>query len=573
MRCCPGCGAVYREELARCTNDGSELIDTATDPLLGAKIGTYKVDAFIGQGGMGRVYRAHHVLLAHRVCALKVLLGDFAGNAAMRIRFSTEAKHASRLAHPNIASVFDFGRTESGLLYLAMEHVEGTSLEDLVTSEPMEPARVIHLARALCAGLAHAHDTGVIHRDFKPDNVLVMRTPDGEEVPKIVDFGLAIASDNSDSRVTSTGLVMGTPGYIAPEQLVEGDVDHRVDLYALGVTMFELLTGGLLPFGGEPAEVIGRKVASDPPSLATRAKHPLPPGLVAVVDRLIQRKPDRRFADAHELGAALDELARNSALEPARLRSARVDDTVIERAAEPSGALSTQHVRQPRRRWPIALALVGLGGAAVAAVVIATTSRSTESVADVPPQPAPTPPPGPAPDRPPPAEVPSPIVLEHAETAVRDDDPGAEQVPPTVSIRASSRSRTRSKPPEPRVAARASEPPPPIVEPAAPPPVAPVITVSLDGLAVDGSLSSATVRRALDRVLPALRSCRTDVAGVVDVKFSIGESRRATRTNANGISAGVAGCVASAIGAVRTETAPDVGDVQVRVRVAFARRG
>ena len=147
MRCCPGGGAVYREELARCTNDGSELIDTATDPLLGAKIGTYKVDAFIGQGGMGRVYRAHHVLLAHRVCALKVLLGDFAGNAAMRIRFSTEAKHASRLAHPNIASVFDFGRTESGLLYLAMEHVEGTSLEDLVTSEPMEPARVIHLAR------------------------------------------------------------------------------------------------------------------------------------------------------------------------------------------------------------------------------------------------------------------------------------------------------------------------------------------------------------------------------------------------------------------------------------------
>ena len=558
---------MFREELSRCTNDGSELVDTETDPLIGARVGTYKVDAFLGQGGMGRVYRAHHVLLAHRICALKVLLGDLAGNAAMRIRFSTEAKHASRLAHPNIASVFDFGRTESGLLFLAMEHVEGSSLEQLITSVPMEPARVLRLARALCEGLAHAHDNGVIHRDFKPDNVLVTRTPNGEELPKIVDFGLAIAADRSDSRVTSTGLVMGTAAYIAPEQLIDGDVDHRVDLYALGVTMFELLTGGLLPFAGEPAEVVGRKVAGDPPSLAARAKHPLPPGLVAVVDRLLQRKPDRRFADARELAAALDELALAPTRVPERLVAARMDDTVLERRTdEASAPLPTQPVRA-HRRWPIALVFAGLGSGAIAAAAVVSHSESSEAVASVASQ-------APAPVVVAPAPI-TTVLLEHAETAAADRSKPARTTSVRTAIAQPTRAR-RGKPKEPPlvvVAATPTPPPPAIIEPPPPPLiVAPELTVSLAGLAVDGALSSAMVRRALDRVLPAIRSCRTAVAGVVDVRFSIGESRRATYINATGIST-VAGCVASAIGAVRTETAPDVGDVEVRVRVAFARRG
>jgi len=564
---------VYREQLSRCTNDGTELIDTDHDPLLGSKIGNYKVDDFLGQGGMGRVYRAHHVMLAHRICALKVLLGDYAGNAAMRIRFSTEAKHASRLAHPNIASVFDFGRTESGLLFLAMEHVEGPSLDDLITREPMAPERVIRLARALCEGLAHAHDHGVIHRDFKPDNVLVAVGPDGQDIPKVVDFGLAIAADNSDSRVTSTGLVMGTPAYIAPEQLIDGEVDHRVDLYALGVTMFELLTGGLLPFEGEPAEVVGRKVAADSPSLAIRAKHPLPPEPVAVVDRLLQRKPDRRFADARALAAALDELTIDAVAVPVQLRAARVDDTVTEPADEPRRGGSTQNVRQPRHRWPLALALAGAAGAAtVASVVIAGQGSSSQTVVASAPLPGTTP--GPT-SPPPPAPLPR---LEPAAPAPAASDDTIELEPPAspaAKPRGTKRSSTRSartKPPKP--------PPPPArtiaATPAAveAPPSAPAaLTVSLDGLAVDGSLSSATIRRALDRVLPAIRACRSDVPGVVAVRFSIGESRRAARTSASGISPGVAGCVASAIGAVRTEAAPDVGDVEVRVRVAFARRG
>src|SRR5262249_49919782 len=154
------------------------------------------------------------------------------------------------LSHPNIVSVLDFGRTEDGLLYLAMDFVEGASLASLITG-PMQPLRVVRLARALGQGLAHAHEHGFVHRDFKPDNIIVVREGD-VEVPRIVDFGLAIRADpdGDSARITTAGAAVGTPVYAAPEQLgSDVDVDHRADLFALGVTVFELLAGRV-PFDG-----------------------------------------------------------------------------------------------------------------------------------------------------------------------------------------------------------------------------------------------------------------------------------------------------------------------------------
>src|SRR5262245_53093771 len=147
VRCCPACGAVYRAEFPRCVNDGTELVLQTTDPLVGNTLGPYVVDALIGEGGMGRVYRVHHARLTQKRYALKVLLGDLSSTPPMRMRFAKEAQSASRLSHPNVVAVQDFGVTDAGLAYLAMDLVEGRPLNHLITREPMDPDRVIRLAR------------------------------------------------------------------------------------------------------------------------------------------------------------------------------------------------------------------------------------------------------------------------------------------------------------------------------------------------------------------------------------------------------------------------------------------
>ncbi|MEO8699743.1 MAG: serine/threonine-protein kinase [Kofleriaceae bacterium] len=579
MRCCSACGAVYRAEIDRCTNDGAQVVETEQDPMLGRRIGSYVVDRFIGEGGMGRVYEAHHTHLTHKRVALKVLIGDYSGTPAMRIRFAKEAEHASKLAHPNIAAVSDFGRSEDGLLFLAMELVEGTTLDRLLPDTPMAPARVIALARQLCAGLAHAHDLGLIHRDFKPENVIVVDTPDGE-VPKIVDFGLVIERNNTDARVTSTGFVMGTPGYVAPEQCLDGPIDHRIDLYALGVTLFELLSGGFLPFDGNPAEVVGLKVSTPAPTLAERAPDvSISPGLVALVDRLLARKPDNRLASAAEVLDALDEIERHpSFVAPRR----RLDDTVVEhaqrRAAEHAARsddnLRTGIVRRPR--GPSLLVLgISLTTALAAVIIVALPARTSDQSAD-----------GrigiAAVDRPSPRAVEPPTTNEApraSDLASRRPDRPVSG-PPKVRSRAN---HAKTKPSKPAVRRSepivAIDPPPPEVTPPVtitPPPEPPKVVAfnaTINGLTVEGSLPSATVRRALDRVMPSIRACRTTQAGSIDVRFTIGEGRRATGTSARGISPTVAGCVGTAIGGLRTEAAPDVGDVEVHVVVGFASQG
>jgi serine/threonine-protein kinase len=227
---------VFRTDFVRCPSDGGELAVGSVDPLIGSTIAdTYVIEALLGEGAMGRVYRAHHRVLANQRYAIKVLIGDFAASATMCQRFAREAESASRLDHPNVVSVIEYGRSERGLHYLVMDLVEGASLASLIAQGPMPAERVIRIAHQLCEGLEHAHGRGVIHRDFKPDNILIVADA-GRDIARIADFGLAMAI-GTDPRLTTNGVAC-TPAYAAPEQLRGGTIDHRVDLYGLGATMF-----------------------------------------------------------------------------------------------------------------------------------------------------------------------------------------------------------------------------------------------------------------------------------------------------------------------------------------------
>ena len=303
VRYCSLCFAVYRTDFERCPLDGEPLVVGLTDPLIGRTLAElYVIESLIGEGAMGRVYRAHHRVLVNKRFAVKVLIGDLAASSQMRLRFAREAENASRLDHPNIVNITDFGQTEKGLHYLVMDLVEGTTLTQLIARGPLLIDRVIRIAHQLCEGLDHAHERGVIHRDFKSDNILVVGTP-RRELVKIADFGLAM-STATDTRLTTTGVAC-TPAYAAPEQLRGGTIDHRVDLYGLGTVMFEMLSGGYLPFEGDLETSIRTKMSKDAPSIMTLAPN-VPAGLVTLVTRLLAHEPDDRPRSARAVIKALE---------------------------------------------------------------------------------------------------------------------------------------------------------------------------------------------------------------------------------------------------------------------------
>jgi len=306
---CPKCLVPFRATFTRCPRDGSELVWRVDDPLIGATIADrYVLEALVGEGAMGLVYRAHHARLS-RLFALKLMFGDVAAEAAMRMRFAQEADAASRFCHPNVVSVVDFGRTERGILYLAMDYVDGETLASLIRRQgPLDEHRVVALSRQLARGLGHAHHAGLVHRDFKPANVAIAVGDDGGEVARVLDFGLAISEREGDrvGRLTEHGLVVGTPIYIAPEQAKDQPVDHRADLFALGVVMYEMLTGKP-PFEGSGAEIARANVQLHPPALSKRNPDVrVTPELEAIVFRLLEKRASDRYQSAEDVIAALD---------------------------------------------------------------------------------------------------------------------------------------------------------------------------------------------------------------------------------------------------------------------------
>jgi len=261
--------------------------------------GRYQIAAPLGSGAMGTVYRARHLRLPRNV-AIKILHADYINSPKLLRRFEREALLAARLNHHNVVPVIDFGETDDGVHYIVMELADGPTLGDVMSEVGVMPVpRVIELVKQLCSGLDHAHNHGLVHRDFKPDNVIIERVGD-EERARIIDFGISTLREEppDGEKLTTVGLVLGTPHYMAPEHVSGQPIDHRIDLFALGIVVYEMLTGRL-PFDGNGAEVARANLLLDPPPMRERAPGvDIDPLLEAFTRRLLAKLPDERPSSA-----------------------------------------------------------------------------------------------------------------------------------------------------------------------------------------------------------------------------------------------------------------------------------
>ena len=305
---CPTCGTEYPANERFCPRDGTALRSQGggTD-LVGSIIAErYHVLKKLGEGGMGQVYLAEHVKMG-RKSAVKVMNPGMVNDADAISRFNREAANASRINHPNVAGIYDFGETAEGLIYLAMEFIEGESLTSLVEKNgALPPLRAADIAKQAADGLQVAHDMGIVHRDLKPDNIMIAKNRDGSDCVKVVDFGIAKAAGAENQKVTKTGLVVGTPEYMSPEQLAGDKLDGKSDIYSLALVAYNMLTGKL-PFEGETAqESMIMRLTDDPRPLSlTKPDTSWPKEVQDVIGKALQRKKDDRYRSASEFGVAL----------------------------------------------------------------------------------------------------------------------------------------------------------------------------------------------------------------------------------------------------------------------------
>ncbi|HZI42167.1 MAG TPA: serine/threonine-protein kinase, partial [Gemmatimonadaceae bacterium] len=368
---CPQCGVEYDTASRFCPNDGTPLRPKgSTDPFVGRVLAErYHMLKRLGEGGMGTVYLAEHVKM-NRQCAVKVMNGALLSDSDSAQRFAREASNAARIIHPNVAAVFDYGETD-GVVYLVMEYVEGLSLTRLLERETMlPPSRAIDIAHQVSEALVAAHELGIVHRDLKPDNIIIAPGKTGRDIAKVVDFGIAKAIEEGPTEsLTRTGLVIGTPEYMSPEQLLGDPVDARSDIYSLGCILYQMLTGRRTFDEPTREQMIKRR-------LTEKAPHPrdlvpdLPKTLDLIVARLLARAPQDRYATVAE---ARDLLIPAIALEGGfddpswRAPTTRSNPTVFIQAAEQATQEMTPYpgIAQHRQLWRDRRVI----GAAAAAVV------------------------------------------------------------------------------------------------------------------------------------------------------------------------------------------------------------
>ncbi len=314
---CRRCKQTFISSVRFCPDDGMLLVHATTNPMIGSTVsGLYKIESVLGRGGTSIIYGARHELMDRQV-AIKMLLwsGDALHDEKKVGRFHQEARMTSRLNHPNIATLYDFGTSVEGQPYLVMEYLEGESLDSLIkTAGVIELTRAVKLFVQICDAIEHAHQKGVIHRDLKPSNVLVSRTESGEESVKVVDFGIAEimpTGQPSASHGLANGSVFGSPLYMSPEQCLNKSIDSRCDIYSMGVTMFQALTGRLPFIGDTLVEVMTKHISKAAPKLASvNARLVVPETLEAIVQQALRKVPSQRQLSMAKLKEQLMPLLR-----------------------------------------------------------------------------------------------------------------------------------------------------------------------------------------------------------------------------------------------------------------------
>jgi eukaryotic-like serine/threonine-protein kinase len=308
LKTCPQCGTEYELDQRFCPKDGSTLrMPDASGNLVGSIVADrYHVLRMLGEGGMGQVYLAEHVKMG-RKSALKVMRPNMVADPDAISRFNREASNAARINHPNVAAVYDFGETSDGIIYLAMEFVEGEPLTELLTRQgSLPPSRAAEIVRQTGDALAVAHDMGIVHRDLKPDNIMMTKHRDGSDLVKVVDFGIAKAANSEAQKVTKTGLVVGTPEYMSPEQLAGDKLDGRSDIYSLALVGFAMLTGHL-PFPSETVQESMIMRLTDKPKRLSEMRREVdwPEEVQQVMDRALERDAGKRYTTATEFARDL----------------------------------------------------------------------------------------------------------------------------------------------------------------------------------------------------------------------------------------------------------------------------
>jgi len=304
---CPKCGERFPMDYRVCPRDVVELEVEAgdeRDPYVGNTLAqTYRIIRRIGVGGMGSVYEASHTRLGTRKFAIKVMHEELVRKGDLAARFRREAEVAGMASHPNVVAVFDYDETPEGIPFIVSEYLNGEDLgqrTDRVGKLSLQDT--VHVVRQLCAALTIVHDVGVVHRDLKPDNVFLV----GEHWPevKLLDFGIARLADGDAGSRTRTGIVMGTPAYMAPEQARGERVDHRCDVYAVGAILYRCLTGQPLYDDDDPAATL-TAVLTREPERPRKLMPELSEAVELVIERSIAREPEERFQSMAELDAAL----------------------------------------------------------------------------------------------------------------------------------------------------------------------------------------------------------------------------------------------------------------------------
>ncbi|GAC1651430.1 MAG: hypothetical protein NVS4B3_12090 [Gemmatimonadaceae bacterium] len=298
---------------------GSYRIDELSEDVRTARhLGQYVLQRVLGEGGMGSVYLAEHQFL-RRPCAVKLIRPEQANDEATRARFEREVQSAAALTHPNTVQIFDYGQTEDGTFYYAMEYLPGVCLDTLVEElGPLPPARVVRILTQLCGALGEAHTCGLVHRDLKPGNVMLCQRGGMEDVVKLLDFGLvaALRPEPTDPKITQAGAIMGTPSFMSPEQCL-GDVDvtSESDIYSLGALGYFLVTGHA-PFPGRsPMQVIAAHLYEAPRPI-TEVRADVPVEFANVLERCLAKDPAQRFRDAASLERALMQSMTGATLPP-----------------------------------------------------------------------------------------------------------------------------------------------------------------------------------------------------------------------------------------------------------------